>query len=1116
MSNQSQFIMKLKFLLSILMVVGAVMMTSNVNAQGLTTAAMNGLVSDDSGEALFGANIVLVHVPSGTRYASMSNIEGRYYLANLRVGGPYTLTVSYVGYEQVVVEGITLSLGQNLTRNVVMNSGIELQEISIRGTLDPTFNSDRTGAATNINSEALTSLPTISRSINDFTRLTPQSNGTSFGGRDNRFNNYTIDGNVYNNNFGLGSSQFLGGNPISLDVVEEVQVNLAPYDVRQGGFTGANVNAITKSGSNVWTGSVYQLFRNEKFTGDRIGDTRLNVNETFTSIRGLTIGGPIIKDRLFFFFGYEAENADAPGDQRRASRPGLAPDGQTVSRVPATQADLVRTRLQELYGYDPGAYENVAFVNEAERINARLDFNINTNHKLMLRYNRFTSDRTTGVNGNSIRGLPSRERFQNTNRFGIEALTFANTNYLTGSDVSSVVLELNSVFGGNMSNNFNIGYTSSFSGRRVPGDQRAFPMIEVMEPDASGNLLYYMSMGDELFTVGNVLENDIFNITNNFTYFGKKHTITAGFNLEMMDFQNGFNPTWHSWYRYKTYDSFVQSVINRNPAVIPDGFTVGITYDRDNPTALPLDVTKFGQLGLYVQDEIFPMPNLKVTAGLRVDMPFFPIDLPRNTAVEAENFQIPNPRGGESITPDVSQLPGINPLFSPRVGINWDVNGDQSIQVRGGTGLFSGRMPFVWISNQVNANGVMRDQIGLLPNQWGTGQNPQWQGFQDDVNFYRPDPNNINPQVPVQLNVTDPNFKFPQVWRSNLALDAKLPFGIIGGVEFIYSRDFNQPLAVNLANNPTGTVANVAGVEYPIYEQRLPNVPATSRLREVYYLTNINAGSYVSGTVSLSKDFGSGFYTSFAYTRSQTRDYGLIGGSQAQSLWPNVAQRDRNNPETGFGRFDQPNRIISVVSFDTRFLNAKNNTRFSIFYEGGEQGRYSYTYSGNFGDGNGVRLMRVPRNIEEAQLIDFTSGGRTVTRQEQWTALDAYISQNPYLSSVRGEVTERNGAMLPWLHRFDFRMVQDFLLGKDETGNKLQLTFDILNVGNLINSEWGVANLINQRNLMQYRGRDANGNAQFTANFQAGVGAFPQESFRPNFDLSQTWSGQVGIRYIFK
>lgn len=1107
-----------KVLLSLIFT--SVIMAGNfiANGQGTTTGTITGTVLDEDNSGLPGANVIAIHEPSGTEYGQATRLDGRFTIPNVRVGGPYTIRVSFIGYPDEVLSDVYVALGQSYRADFKMKpSAEELLEVIVKAERSTVFDPDRTGANTNINNEALNALPTISRSLNDFTRLTPQSNGTSFGGRDNRFNNYTIDGNIYNNNFGLGTSQFLGGNPISLDVVEEVQVNLAPYDVRQGGFTGANVNAITKSGSNKWQGSVYQLYRNEKFLGDKIGETELNVNDAFTSIRGFTIGGPIIKDKLFFFIGLEQEKADAPGDQRLAARGGLAPDGQTVSRVTAARADFVREQIRSLYGYETGAYENVPFANEALRLNARLDYNINKDHKLMLRFNRFTSDQDILINGNSIRGFPASERYTNTNRFGIEALTFANANYQSGNDVTSIVAELNSVLGQRISNNLNIGYTASFTGRRVPGGAAPFPMIEVMEPDQSGNLLYYMSLGNELFTVGNLLENNIFNITDNVTYYGDKHTITAGFNFEYMTFSNGFNPVWNSWYRYESYDDFVASVIDRNTAVRPSHFAIGFTFDADNPTALPLDETNFAQLGLYIQDEFNINRNLKLTAGLRVDMPFFPIELPNNQVIDDLNLEIPNPvADGEIIVPDVSELPGINPLISPRIGFNWDVNGDQSLQIRGGTGLFSGRMPFVWLSNQVNGNGVMRGQRGYLPADWGEDGNPAWNGFQADVDAYRPDPATLEAEIPNQLNITDPNFRFPQVWRSNIAADIKLPFGIIGTLEGIYSKDFFQPLAVNLAHTNTGEVARIAGNEYSIYTQDLPQATGTP-LREVYYLTNINAGDYMSLTAQVQKDFGNGFFTSVAYTRSRTRDYGLIGGSQAQSLWPNVAIEDRNNPETGFGRFDQPNRIVAYLAFDTKILNSKNNTRFTIFYDGGEQGRYSYTYAGNFGDGNGVRLMYVPRTAEEAQLVDLldTDGNVAFTAAEQWAAIDAYINQNDYLNSKRGEITERNGAKLPWLHRFDLRVVQDLALTKNEDRHKLQLTLDVLNFGNLINSEWGVGNQVVQSNLMQYRGRDANGNAQFTATFQPGTSNFPQESYLPIFNLSQTWSAQVGVRYIF-
>ncbi|MCC5928032.1 MAG: TonB-dependent receptor [Cyclobacteriaceae bacterium] len=1083
-------------------------------SQGVTTASISGTVFDETGDGLPGATVLAIHEPSGTRYGSITNAEGRFNLPAVRTGGPYTITVSFVGYNNQRLENLNLTLGQKFSINFDLElASTQLEEIMISDTR--IFNSDQTGAATDLSNERINSMPTVSRNLNDFTRLTPQSNGTSFAGADNRLNNYTIDGNMYNNNFGLGTSQFAGGNPISLDAIEAVQVNIAPYDVRQGGFTGANVNAITKSGTNEFKGAIYTYFNNERFQGIKIGDVNLPFSETQRLIRGAYVGGPIIKDRLFFFASYETEESTVPGDNRLAARPdiGRLPDGQVVSRVPASRAEFVRQQMREIYGYETGNFENIPFSDEATRLNLRLDFNINDKNKLTLRYNRFAQFRDVTINGNSIRGLPADQRFTNTNRDGVEALTFRNGHYTNDNVVTSLVAELNSAIGTNMSNTLNIGFTDITDPRRgIPGGQ-TFPMIEVLEFDGS-TPLYYMSMGNELFSVGNLLENRVFNITNNFSYFLGKHTLTAGLNFEYMTFDNAFNPTWNSWYRYNSYNNFVESVINRNPAIRPDGFAIGFTYDADNPTVLPTDRTAFGQVGIYFQDEYQYSRNLKLTLGLRVDMPFYPIDAPRNPRVEALGVSVENPRNpGQFIEPDVSQYPSVNPLFSPRFGFNWDALGDGTLQLRGGTGIFTGRPIFVHLSNQINANGVTRGFIGLMANQWGVGGNPQWQGFQSDVNFYRPDPSVQQPTISSGINLTDPDFRLPQTWRTNVAADYALPYGFKATLEGIYSRDYNSPFAANLASNPTGSSINIGGNAYPTYNQGIAGTP----IREMFFLTNIDVGTYASITASIEKDWGMGIYTSLAYTRSRRRDFGLIGGSQAASLWPNAVQSDRNNPEDGYSRFDQPNRIVGLVSFNTKGLNELNNTTFSLFYDGGEQGRYSYTYSGNFGDGGGVRLMYVPESFEDAQLVDRVANGVLVqTAQEQWEILNQYIENNAYLSSMRGRVTERNGAKLPWLHRYDLRIIQDFHLTKDVNKHKLQLSFDIMNVGNLLNSEWGVARSVFQTNPMAYLGADSQGNARFNINTIQGSTDFPVTATQPIISLFQTWSAQVGVRYIFK
>lgn len=1084
---------------------------ATVLAQGVTTAALTGTVTDSQNETIPGATIVALHVPSGTTYGTISRDDGTYRISNMRVGGPYRITFSFVGFQSLVVEDIFLSLGETYNQPGILNEGtFELDEVVVTALEDRIFNSERTGASTSVTSDRINNIPTISRSIEDITKLTPQSSGSSFAGRDSRFNNYTVDGSVYNNNFGLGNAQFAGGNPISLESIEAVQINLAPYDVREGGFTGANVNAITKSGTNTFRGSAYMYYRNQDFLGSKIGDNEISVNDAFTRITGLSLGGPIIKDRLFFFASVEQEEADNPGDNRLALRPGQTPDGQQITRVPIAQAEFVREQIRSIYGYDPGRFEGVKFGDQSLRINARLDYNISRNHRAMVRFNSFDAFQDNLINGNSIRGFPGSQRYRNTSRSGPEAITFANGHYSTDSRVNSLVAELNSVLSDNLSNSFRIGNTWA-----TPNEQSVnggdFPMIEVMEPLGGDPNVYYMSMGNELFRIGNLLVNDTFNASNTLTYFTGQNTITAGVNFEYMTFQNAFNPVWNSWYRYSTYDDFVESVINQNVNVRPSHFAIGFTFDEDNPTTLPLDEVNFAQLGVFFQNEFQVNQNLKVTAGLRVELPFYPIDAPRNPAVEGLNLSIPNPRGGDNITPDVSKFPSLNPLWSPRLGFNWDVQGDRTIQLRGGTGIFSGRLPFVWISNQINANGVMRGQRGYYAADWGVDGNPQWQGFRDDVDFYRPDPADLTAEIPNQINITADDFKLPQVWRSNLAVDYRLPYNIIANVELIYSKDFNSPLAVNLAHQRTGQSVDVAGNSYNLYTQELPGAEGTN-LREVYYLTNINKGSYVSMNLGAQKTWDFGMFTSVNYTLSRARDYGLIGGSQAQSLWPDVALDDRNKPEEGFSRFDTPNRIVAELAYDTRVFSRHNTTRFSFLYIGGDQGRYSYTYSGSFGDGSGVRLMYVPRNFAEAQLINIVDGDNNVVRtaQEQWEALDAFIAQDPYLSSKRGEITERNGAKLPWIHRIDFRISQDINVFRNQ--HKIQLTFDVLNLGNLLNNEWGVTKSPVQNNPMVYRGADANGNARFTVANEIVSGA---ESFRQNININNTWSAQVGVRYLF-
>lgn len=1099
--------------------------TPTLYGQGVTTASIEGVVLSMTNAPLGNANIVAIHTPSGTRYGAVSRPDGRFNLPNMRTGGPYTITASYVGYENDESTNVYLSLGE--TRSMVfvlLEAGTVLEEVIVSGKIDRVFNSGRTGAVTNLDNQTINKMPTINRSINDYTRMNPQSNGTSFAGRDNRFNNYTIDGNIYNNNFGLGTGQFAGSNPISMEVIEELQVNIAPYDVRQGGFTGANVNAITKSGTNEFSGSVYGFYRNDKFQGNILGEDTFEIAESYTRTMGVSLGGPIIKNRLFFFVNFEQEQASNPGDERKAARPGLDPDGLTVSRVPATILDYVRQSMKDKYGYETGDYEGYAFANEGMRINARLDYNINKNHKMSLRFNRFTSFRDTQINGNSIRYLPSSLRYNNTNRYGIEAMTFQNANYSVDNNVTSVVGEINSVFGTKFANNLNIGYTLVDDPIRSIPNGQDFPFIEVMEFDDT-TPLYYFSLGNELYSVGNLLTNRILNATNNFSAFLGQHTLTAGVNWEYQTFDNAFNPAFNSFYRYDSYSDFEESVINQNPNIVPAAFAIGYSFEGGD--AYPTDHTEFGQVGVYLQDKFQINPQLSLTGGLRLDLPYFPFDLPSNPKLDTIHGNIgtssvPNmvdlnfchPQTGELIIADVSKLPGVKPLFSPRFSLNYDVLGDNSLQIRFGTGFFSGRIPFVWISNQVNANGVTRGGFGLTASQWGTGSNPEWEGFQSDVNYYRPDPANLQAELSKDINITDKNFKFPQVWRTNFGVDYRMPFGTVFSFDAIYSKDYNSPFAVNLnLGDQTGTVYSAPGIDpRPVFGR----YAKYANFNNVMWLTNVDMGYYYSLTAQVRQEFNTSISASLAYTFSRSKDYGLIGGSQAASLWPDVVKDNRNKPELGFNRFDAPHRLVGYLSVNTSKFTKRYITSVSLFYFGGNPGRFSYVYSGNFGDG-ASRLMYIPNNQKEIVLLDITNdeGAVVLTAAEQWTILNDYIEQDGYLSKNRGKVAERNGGILPWNHRFDFRITQDISVTRNPEKYKFQITFDIMNVGNLINNEWGVEQTTYQTSLLAYQGMNANNVAQFKLNRITGTDDYPSVSYRNIASVDQLWRAQLGVRFIF-
>jgi hypothetical protein len=1090
-------------------------------AQGVTTSSMNGYVTDSKGDILPGATVVAVHTPSGTQYGVSSNTEGRFNIPAMRVGGPYKLTISFVGYKEQVIENISLNLGNATTLNVKLpDESTELGEIEVIADRNDTFSSDRTGAATNISTETINSLPTINRSINDFTRLTPQANGRSFSGQDSRFNNISIDGSIFNNSFGLSDQPGgrTGQSPISLDAIQEIQVNLAPYDVRQAGFTGAGINAITRSGTNDFSGSLFYTFRNQGLLGKEARGAEVIANNFNTYQTGFRLGGPIIKNKLFFFVNGEFERETAPATPFLASRPGLT--GTNVTRVLASDLDALSSYLSDNFNYQTGPYEGYDFQVRSDKLLAKLDYNINKNHRASIRYSYFTSENDVLVSNSSSLGRGSR-------RGTINSLNFANSNYAQTETIHSVVAELNSTFGGKMSNNLIVGYTYQNEDRGQKGS--SFPLVEIL---GNTDNINYTTFGFEPFTPSNQLNYSTFQLQDNFTYYANKHTITAGFNLERLSFENVFFPgsqgvwvfnTLADW--YTAADAYIA-----NPSITTSPVPVNRFQYRFSALpggAEPVQPTKVTYTGLYVQDEYAVNSRFNLTYGVRLDIPFFGDTGFRNQAVEGLDFRDAD---GETYQTRTDKLPDPKVLISPRVGFNWDVFGNKTTQVRGGTGIFTGRPPFVWISNQIGNNGVL---TGFIE--------------QDNTTAYpfRPDPTTFLPSDPsaflpttVQLASTDPNFRFPQIWRTNIAVDQKLPWGLIGTVEFIFNQNVNGIQYIN--GNLEESTSNFPG---PDDRPRFPGMGANGLLSGTALnqairvndnisdnttLTNTSEGYSYSLTFQLEKAFKKGFYAKVAYNYAQSRDL-LSAGSIASGSFTGIRSvRGNNLPDLSFSNNDQRHRIISALSYRKEY-GKFGATEFSLFYSAFNQGRYTYTYNGDMnGDGIfGNDLLFIPNDVAD---LNFEANG-AITPAQQASAFNAFINADPYLREKRGDYVDRNGAFLPWLSRIDISVVQEFFINLGEKRNTIQFRADILNFGNMLNSDWGVSQSLIQASPLIARGvvTQANVDAGLhpaerlgqpryrmqTTNLNGITVPVLANNTRFNADIGQVWQLQFSIRYIF-
>ncbi|WJJ98173.1 TonB-dependent receptor [Algibacter luteus] len=1021
----------------------------------VTTSNIKGLIQDETSEPLPGANVVAIHTPTGTKYGAASNIDGRFNLLNLRVGGPYAITITYVGYKEQSFNDVFLTLGKTKNLDIVMSEDNEqLDAVVIQGGQGTgTFGSDRTGAETSVGRRELTRLPTISRSASDFTRLEPTASGNSFGGRNDQFNNFSLDGAIFNNPFGLDAATPGGqtdAQPISLDAIDQIQVSTAPYDVTQSGFTGASVNAVTKSGTNEFHGTVYGFTRNEKMTGKKIkGEevTRPDLNQTQY---GVSIGGPIVKNKLFFFANFESDERDDLGSNGWVPNTGSGAINE--SRVTETDLMAVQSALATL-GYNTGAYKGFTYASQSKKGIVKLDWNINDSNRLAVIYNFLNASKEKPAH-------PTALGFRGP---GAATLQFENTGYEINNNLKSVQLELNSTLSETSSNKLQVGYTH-FDDFRNPLSVPA-PTITIQEGGSN-----YIIAGHEPFSIHNKLDQKVFQFTDNLNFYQGDHTFTVGISFEKFEFDNSFNLGVYGarGVFFPSYGSVADFLADSAPgggleAMLNDATAAHNAIDANGEGVAggwALAETNVGQLSFYLQDEWNLTENFKLTYGLRFDKPmFFDTAQKAQEVIDRACCYVPdipyrNPNTGETVLLDNTRMPNSEWLISPRIGFNYDVNGDDTFQLRGGSGLFTGRFPFVWLGNQI--------------------ANPE-------VFFYQ---------------MVDPDYKYPQVWRTNIGSDYKFENGLILTGDVSFTKDINGAHVQNWGLlPPTGTLQGVDN--RAIYQ-------SSDIINNAYVFTNSDKGRIWNASVKAQKTFSDGLYTMLAYSYLNSKDVNSIEAEITGDAFAfNPALGDVNDDVLGYSKYGDTHRFIGVASKKWNYGNGKWGTTLSTFFEYAQGGRFNYTYGGDInGDGSNLNdLIYIPTANEIGQMQFANSGDAA--------ALESFIQQDDYLNDRRGKYAERYGAIAPWRGRWDIKFLQDLniKISEDKT-NTVQFSVDILNVGNLLNSDWGV---IQQPNNVQPIGVSVDGTGTPTYSFNGSQ----TSTFGFDSSLASRWQAQFGLRYIF-
>lgn len=1066
---------------------------STAAAQGVTTGSMAGRVVGPNQQPVEGAQVIAIHLPSGTSYESKSRADGRFSIPGMRVGGPYSVTVAYGGtgtaFEPQTLENIEVNLGVATDVAFTVRAIAVTETVTVTAQSDPVFSSERTGSATAVSRETIASLPTISNRLDSIVRLAPEARGYSVAGADNRLNNITVDGSYFNNSFGLGGAPGERTNvaPISLEAVEQVQVSVAPYDVRQGNFVGAGINTVTRSGTNRFAGSGFYQFRNDSLVGKEAKDSAVNPGTFDFKNGGAWVSGPVLKNKLFFFGSFEKESLLQPGTTFRANTGGEAVGG-SVTRVLGSDLDSLSSFLKSNFNYETGPYQGYDFETPGRRTLVKADYNLSNRNKLTFRYNQLDSSTDVLLSNSSSLGFGNRR----TSTFG---LNYAGSNYSILENIKSGIGELNTIIGTKMANSLIVGHSYSDESRGYKGEM--FPLVDILE---SGSV--YTTFGFEPFTPANQLRYRTTQVQDSLTRFGEKHSLTVGASYERYHSDNVFYPGSQSVYVYRSLADFYTDardyLANRNRTTSPvnlERFQVRYMNipGQDEPLQ-PLDVNYWGA---YAQDEWAVRDNLKVIAGVRVDVASFGDTGIANAEADAFSFR---DETGATVQYATKNLPASSPLWSPRVGFNWDVFKNRNTQVRGGSGVFTGKPPFVWISNQIGNTGV---QTGFLDAR-GTTAYP----FHPDPAHYKPTSVTGAPAASYNLAITDENFKFPQVWRTNVGVDQRLPWGIVGTGEFLYGRDVNGAYYIN-ANLPAAQTT-FAGADT---RMRWTSNRINSKVSDATVLKTKSTGRSwnISGTAK--RTFRDGF-VQMSYNYGESKN-AIDPGSIANGSWfSNQHSGDPNSPGTGFSQYSPGHRFFVNANYRKEYFDF-GATSFSLFWEARTIGNASYTYSGDLnGDsGSANDLLYIPRGTSEMNFTTFTSGGVTYTADQQAAAWEAYIQQDPYLSQHRGEYAVRNAVFLPMVKRMDLSVSQDIFKTIGGARHRFQVRVDFINFGNLLNKNWGVGQRLISNSPLTNPGADSSGRA--TYRLRVINGQLMSKSYQQTADLLDVYKVMLSVRYFF-